>query len=322
MKRVLVTGASGFVGRASLEPLLSRGFEVHAIGFSRGRTSDVSAHWHHVDLLDPAAVLSLCKSIRPTHLLHFAWYAKPGVFWQALENFAWVRASLALLEAFHVAGGRRAVFAGTCAEYDWRYGCCVERVTPLSPVSTYGICKVSLFGMAEDFATQAEISVAWGRIFFPFGPHEYPERLTSYVISSLLRGEAALCTRGDQLRDFLIVDDVADAFATLLDSSVVGPINIGSGQPISISTFLERIAARIGRVDLLRLGAREKTAGDAPMVLADVRRLRDEVGWCQRYSLDQAIDRSIDYWRDTQLSSPDHRFSHNINKNKDLTGES
>jgi len=301
MKRVLVTGASGFVGRASLGPLLSRGFEVHAVGLSRGPTSDVSAHWHHVDLLDQAAALTLCGEVRPTHLLHFGWYAKPGAFWEASENFAWVRASLALLEAFHATGGGRAVLAGTCAEYDWRYGCCVERVTPLAPVSTYGICKLALFAMAEAFAAQAEISVAWGRIFFPFGPNEYPERLTSYVISSLLRGEAALCTRGDQLRDFLIVDDVADAFAALLDSEVVGPVNIASGQPTSISTFLERIAARLGRPNLLRLGAREKAAGDAPMVLADVTRLRDEVGWRHRYSLDQGIDRSIDYWRHAPL---------------------
>jgi nucleoside-diphosphate-sugar epimerase len=299
MKRALVTGASGFVGRASLEPLLRRGFEAHAVGFSRDHTSGASVHWHHVDLLNQGAVFDLCETVRPTHLLHFAWYAQPGKFWHALENFAWVSASLALLEAFHRVGGRRAVIAGTCAEYDWRYGCCVEGVTPLVPASTYGVCKFALSALAASFASQTGVSVAWGRIFSPFGPYEYPERLVSYVIGSLLRGEVALCTRGDQLRDFLIVDDVADAFAALLDSTVAGPVNIGSGEPTSISSLLQRIAARLGRRDLLRLGAREKSGGDAPIVLADVTRLHEEVGWSPTYSLDQAIDRCIDYWRDT-----------------------
>lgn len=299
MKRVLVTGASGFVGRASLEPLLRRGFDVHAVGFSNVQTSDASVRWHYVDLLDQAAVSALCEAVRPSHLLHFAWYAKPGKFWDALENFAWVSSSLALLEAFRVAGGRRAVIAGTCAEYDWRYGCCVERVTPLVPASMYGICKSALSAMADAFARRTCVSVAWGRVFFPFGPNEYPERLTSYVIRSLLRGEAALCTRGDQLRDFLIVDDVADAFVALLDSAVTGPVNVGSGEPISISEFLVRIADRLGRRDLLQLGAKEKPADDAPIVVADVSRLREEVRWSRTYSLDQAIERSIGYWRST-----------------------
>src|SRR5258706_8036510 len=151
MNRVLVTGASGFIGRASLQPLIRRGFEVHAVGFSRGQTADASIRWHQVDLLDQTAMSTLCEAVRPSHLLHFAWYAKPGKFWEALENFAWVNASLALLDAFRVVGGRRAVIAGTCAEYDWRYGCCVERVTPLVPTATYGTCKLALAGMAEVF---------------------------------------------------------------------------------------------------------------------------------------------------------------------------
>jgi nucleoside-diphosphate-sugar epimerase len=297
VKRILVTGASGFVGRATLGPLLRRGFEVHAVAYSNAHTSDASVHWHQVDLIDPAATSALCAAVAPSHLLHFAWYATPGKFWTALENFAWVKASLELLDAFRVAGGTRAVMAGTCAEYDWRYGCCVERLTPLVPSSTYGICKAALSGMADAFARETGVSVAWGRIFFPFGPREYPERLTSYVIRTLLNGEPALCTRGNQVRDFLFVDDVADAFSALVDSTVQGAVNIGSGEPLSISNFLKHIARRIGRPDLLRLGARPETARDAPLVIADVSRLREEVGWSQTHSLDQALERSIDYWR-------------------------
>ena len=112
MTRVLVTGGTGFIGRHAL-PLLA-GHEVHA-SFSRAPGEDVpGVTWHRCDLLDTAAATTLVAEVRPTHLLHFAWYAVPGKFWDAAENAPWVEASLGLLAAFAGAGGRRATFAGSC----------------------------------------------------------------------------------------------------------------------------------------------------------------------------------------------------------------
>ena len=118
MKRVLVTGATGFVGRHSPLALAARGFEVHATCLTG--TPDTSATWHRVDLLDHAQVDRLLNEVRPTHLLHFAWYAVHGKYWTSTENLRWVESSLALLRSFVDRGGRRAVIAGTCTEYDWR----------------------------------------------------------------------------------------------------------------------------------------------------------------------------------------------------------
>ena len=297
MTRVLVTGASGFVGRATLTPLLVRGYEVHAVASSRRDGLHPDVCWHFADLMDPAAVRALCEGVGSASLLHLAWYARPGRFWTALENFAWVRATLNLLEAFRDAGGTRAVLAGTCAEYAWRDGLCDELHTALVPDTTYGVCKAAMGALAGAFAAETGLSLAWGRIFFPFGPHEYPERLTSHVIRALLRGDPADCTAGTQIRDFLFVEDLGDAFAALLASAVEGPVNLGSGEPSSIAAFLERVARRVGRPELLRLGARAMPPGEAPVVTAAVARLRGEVGWTPRVSLDDAIDRTIDYWR-------------------------
>lgn len=304
MTRVLVTGASGFVGRATLQPLLDRGWEVHGVASVPGAGRSSAIHWHHVDLLDQEAAATLCRTVKAEHLLHLAWYAKPGRFWRALENFAWVRASLFLLESFREAGGARAVLAGTCAEYDWTTGSeCNERTTPVTPATTYGACKAAMGALAEAYARETGLSLAWGRIFFPFGPGESPERLTGYVVRALMRGEPAICTAGTQLRDFLFVNDLGEAFAALLGSPVTGAVNMASGEPMTIEAFLRRIAAQAGRPDLLRLGEKPMPTGEAPVISASVDRLRLEVGWSPRVGVDDAIARTIDYWRSEDSGS-------------------
>ena len=118
MKRALVTGGTGFIGRHTLPELVARGFEVHVAGRSKPSAdfpSDVT--FHECDLLDTGAASLLTARLAPTHLLHLGWYAKPGLFWTSLENLRWVAASLNLYLAFAKAGGTRAVMAGSCAEY-------------------------------------------------------------------------------------------------------------------------------------------------------------------------------------------------------------
>lgn len=78
MKRVLVTGASGFIGRHVLTPLAERGYDVHAVSRSGAVPAAGNVHCHRADLLDPKQIGTLLKQVRPTHLLHFAWYAVPG----------------------------------------------------------------------------------------------------------------------------------------------------------------------------------------------------------------------------------------------------
>ena len=126
MKKVLLTGASGFVGRHCLPALVARGYEVHAVSSSATAPADTppGVRWHQADLLDGAQVSALLAQVRPRHLLHSAWYAVPGKYWTAPENFRWVRASLHLLQTFAAHGGRRVVVVGSSAEYDWHYGYC------------------------------------------------------------------------------------------------------------------------------------------------------------------------------------------------------
>lgn len=296
MKRVLVTGASGFLGTHCLAALAARGWtDVHAV--SRTPQHAARATWHSCDLFDPRAVEELLRAVRPTHALHLAWCTTPGRYWGSPENLRWLTASVTLLEEFARAGGRRFVAAGSCAEYAWRSGSCSESTTPLAPATPYGAAKHAFQVVLSSFAPTLGISAAWGRIFVPYGPHEHPERLVAYVIRSLLAGTAALCTSGEQRRDFVYGGDVADAFAALLDSELSGPVNIGSGEPVEVRSVITAVGEHIGRPDLVRLGARPLPAGEPDLLAADVSRLRQDLGWRPRTSLRDGIAAAVEYWR-------------------------
>ncbi len=300
MTRVLVTGASGFIGRHVLGTLLKRGVEVHAVRSNSGSLAlNPDCTWHLADLLVASQVATLIRQIRPTHLLHLAWYTTPGKYWTAQENFVWVQASLELLKQFQAFGGHRVVMAGTCAEYDWRYGYCSEFVTPEKSTSPYSICKSALQNMLAAYSTQTGLSSAWGRIFFLYGPYEHPKRFVASVIQSLLKGEPAHCSHGNQIRDFLYVQDVADAFIALLFSEIAGPVNIASGKPVSLKTIAFQLTEQLGGSKLLRLGALPAPETEPPLLVANTQRLTQDVNWQPKYELATGLKMTIDWWKTT-----------------------
>jgi nucleoside-diphosphate-sugar epimerase len=301
---VLVSGAGGFIGRCSVPALLRSGYEVHAV-LSAHPGRDVpeqlrGAHLHHVDLLQEGAAAQLIAEVQPSHLLHFAWIATPGLYWDSAENYRWLAASEHLLRCFRDHGGSRAVMAGSCAEYDWlRVEVCDELLSPLANdrTSPYAACKIALQSRLAEFGRSERLSTAWGRIFFQFGPHEHPDRLVPSVICNLLQNREAPCSYGRQVRGFLHVADVGAAFAAVLGSDLQGPVNIGSDERIALADLVGRIGRQIGRPELLRLGARPSAPREPPILIPDVGRLRDEVGWRPSFSLDAALSDTIAWWR-------------------------
>lgn len=296
MPRVLVTGATGFIGRALVEQLLLQGYEVHGVHSGQSAVDDGRVHWHGLDLLASGAVAELLGRVRPDKLLHLAWCAKPGAYWSSPDNLLWVRATLELLEAFRANGGQGAVIAGSCAEYDWNHGHCQEDLTPLVPATVYGRCKNAARELAEVFTQVHGMPIAWGRIFQVYGPHEAAGRLVPSVIGALLRGEEARCSHGQQWRDFIHVRDVATALVALLEARVSGAFNIGNAEPVRLRTVIEYLAERLGGSERLRLGALAAPEGDPPLLVADNRRLL-ALGWRPQFDLYRGLDDALAWWQ-------------------------
>lgn len=285
VRRVILTGATGFVGTHAIPALQARGFEIHALGRQKPLGG---VAYYPVDLLDAGTVRAAVQAIKASHLLHLAWYAEPGLYWRSAANLDWVAASLALTRAFREAGGERAVVAGTCAEYAWGPERLSEAAT-CAPATLYGGAKDGTRRILSAYSDESGLSFAWGRLFFLYGPGEKPGRLVSDAIRMLTAGERFGTSPGHQRRDFSHVTDVAAAFAALVDSDVAGPVNIGSGTAVPVRAILERIGTLTGHPDLIDFGARQLALSEPVCIEADVTRLRQEVGFRPSLDIDAGL---------------------------------
>ncbi len=290
MIRVVVTGASGCLGSFAAAALAAAGAEVHAVSRRAPGPSAPGFRWHAHDLLE-SGTDDLMATIRPTHLLHAAWDARPGSYDDSGRQHAWVAASERLFRAFGDAGGRRAVGVGTCMEYDWSAGLCRETDPTHTPATAYGVAKAATWSALRRTGAALGFTTAWARVFFIYGPGEPATKLVSALMRSLLDGQPFATSAGDQRRDYLYAGDAGRALAMLTTSDVAGAVNVGSGRAIAVADLARAAAATVGRPELLRIGARTGVT-EAPLVVADTARLRGELGWQEEVGLEEGLRRT------------------------------
>ncbi len=277
--KVLVTGAGGFIGKAVLKTLPE---EADVLAPSSAL----------LDLDDTDSVDTYIAAHRPSHLIHLAWYAEHGKFWDSPKNLLWQESSLSLLRSFISHGGARFIGAGTCAEYEWGDAAVFTEDMPPAPSSLYGQCKNALRSEARKLCKKRGVGFAWGRIFFPYGAGEDKRKLIPSLIAAY-RGEIEpFGINSGAVRDFIHVDDVGAAFATLLQSDESGTYNIGSGEAVALGDIAKMVAGQMDVSEDLLLSIPPAKIDPVASIVADISKLKS-LGWSPKISLKDGLHKYI-----------------------------
>jgi len=304
--KILLTGATGFIGSHVARALVRDRHEVQALVLPRSdyrRIEDIRSSLHFIE----ADLLSSSTIPRPASLdvcIHLAWYVEPGKYLEAPENQQWIEASLRLARTLKEAGCRRFVAAGTCFEYAPSHPPQQESA-PTQPTTLYVKSKLALFQELQSIG----IDCAWMRFFYQYGPDEDPRRFVPVVINHLLNGQEVKLVPGDRLRDFLYIEDVARAAISVAQSGLTGAVNIGSGVPVTVREIALKIGDLLGRPELIKPGTLPYSSNEPMDLLADNTRLRS-TGWQPRVNLNDGLRETVAWWNSPQRPKRPARSAH------------
>lgn len=297
--KILLTGATGFIGRGVTSELIKRGYTIYAPSTSISLPETEGLIQVKLDLFDKNAVEEYLKQNEFDNLIHLAWYLGPNVEFSDL-NLDWIGVSLHLLKTFKKYGGKRILFAGSMSEYDYAYGYCKEHLTPLNNYTLYGKCKANLFHVVSDYTQQEGLDLKWARIFNVYGPYEKSSRLMPSVIRSILNNEDIKVSSCERYQSYLHVFDMADALASFFESNVQGPVNISSGIPVKLKDIVEKIAELMEYKGEISYGAIPPNFENF-LVVGSNEKLIKEVGWTPKIDLESGLKQTIDWWRKNEM---------------------
>lgn len=294
-ERVLVTGGTGFIGRNVVDELIRRGYEVHSLVYPPFAPEKEGLVQYEMNLLDNKQLEEFFNHHSFENLIHLAWYVGPKCHIHDL-NLDWTIATLNLLKLFKESGGKKFLGAGTISEYEYKYGYLVEEQTPTDPQTLYGNTKNAIFNIAKVYCKQNNIEFKWPRIFNLYGPAEKPQRLMPSVINSCLKGEDVKVSDCLKFQDYLHVEDTARGIVDVFEADIQGAVNICSGKPVQLRTIVEKIAQLTNFKENILWGAIPAAFGD-DLVAGNNEKLKS-TGWTQKYSLDEGLKMTIEWWKD------------------------
>lgn len=293
MKKVIVTGAAGFVGSYCVEILKDKNYQVFALSRASREEDRDNIKWITADLFNFQELNSIIEEIKGDLLLHLAWITTPGVFYESEENHIWVKSSLNLIENFLLNGGKRVVVAGSCAEYDWNKKKFLEEDS-CYPASLYGRSKLHLFNQLRDICAKYNASFAWGRIFNVFGPKEPPEKIISLIVKAAIEKRKIQCLAKDDVRDFIYIKDVANIFVKLLEESFDGIINIATGKGHSIDDIAKMVGQKLNISNFCDF---KQKNSKFPEVVGDIKNLH-KLKYRFLFDINKGLDETIRWWLD------------------------
>lgn len=291
---ILLTGSTGFIGGRFLRLAIERGHTIiglilpdlsipedlrnnDKVIWCPGSLSNVP--WNHI------------KPLMPDVCVHTAWITTPGIYLESTENYKFLEDSLNFINsAIHI-GISYVLATGTCIEYKPSKSPLKEDTSPVEPTTVYAKCKNQLRLQLEQHSKKMNYRFCWARIFYPYGVGEHPDRLCSSLIRKLSNNEKVFLKTPYSVKDYIYIDDLADALLTVLENRFSGIINIGSGIGISVLEIAELISQLLDKKGLI-----EKS--DTPDIdpygymVADVSRLKS-LGWQQKISMKDGLQKML-----------------------------
>ncbi len=296
--KLLVTGASGFIGKAVLKHAAKEGWEVAALIRAEQTETLRTAYPRLTPIVGrmEAPPWQAIERFAPTAAFHAAWIATPGVYWTSPDNLQHLEWSNRFLTRLLDMGIDRAMVLGTSAEYRWG-GSPLSETAALEPNSLYARSKCQLYERLEAPFAKKNVRLAWGRVFYPYGAGEPPQKLCSAMASKLLRGERVELRTPWSEKDYIHISDLAGAICLVLNQGFTGPINLGTGRGVRVFDLVRTIARAAG-VDESRIGISEDATATADHAVADITALRG-LGFEPQVTLDDGLKQLVDSLRPT-----------------------
>lgn len=284
-KKILLTGATGLIGKELIKPLLENGYEIFAIS-KKPMQNTKNITWLSGDLFDTQFIKYCCEKTQADILVHLAWKVTKD-YANSNENFSFLASSINLLQEFQAHGGKQVFISGSFSEYDDSKPFLTEN-TPLNPHSMlYTFCKNKLYEIAQEFCKKNAIIFCYGRIFNVFGHNEDDNRLTKYILNCLSQDQEAIIKSGPLQKDYLYSREVALAIVHIINKQYAGTINICSGKPVTIKELALKFAQKYNKEHLLKF---INNFGNQPQIVyGDNTVLCSKLGYQYSYTLDQAV---------------------------------
>lgn len=310
-RRVLVTGAAGFLGANLVRALLERGSHVCAVirpGGSRERIAELETELelHAVDLRDAEELAAAVRLLRPELAVNLA---MPGGHADTAESRleqleVSALGTARLVEALAAVGGcERLVHVGSSLEYGPKAEPMREGDL-LAPAVPRGAAKAAASLVCLAWARALGLQATVLRPFTVYGPFEGHARMVPTALRSALAGAELPLTEAGIARDFVYVGDVVDAILRALEAPGLDGeiVNVGSGRRTAIEELVEAVQRVTGRELRVRPGAYPTLPHDARMWAADVERAREILGWTPATELEEGLRRTL-AWLETRTET-------------------
>jgi UDP-glucose 4-epimerase len=306
-KKVLVTGAGGFIGSHLVRALLRQEARVFAMSPSVSsvlpvRLADVADQIELVEanITDRSAMTALADTVQPELVAHLAAFTHVGKSFRRVdENIATnIQGTVNLLQALD-GGYRRFVYTGTSEIYGDTPAPFGED-DPVNPVSPYSVSKYA----GERYCLMFHQAYGWPitclRPFNAYGPWQTPDRVIPEIILTALRGGELLMTEGRQTREFNFVTDLTAGFVSALVAEGVDGevINLGCGEDISIRDLTLQVLELMGNPIQARIGALDHRPTEIWTMYCDNSKARDLLGWAPRHSLVEGLEATVAWYRE------------------------